>query len=190
MITEIIEAPLTSTSEEVVLLDSSGRAIGKADKYRIHTEDTPLHSAFSIFLFNRRGQMLVQQRAWSKQTWPGVWSNACCGHPSPGESVVDAAKRRLDQELGLKELRLHLALPHFRYRAEYLGIVENEICPVFVGLCHSEPDPNPDEVEAVDWIDWEAFANEAPAYADYSPWSKWEAAQLKQTGRIDRLFDR
>ncbi len=186
----LIEAPQALTVEEVVLLDENGCAIGRADKARIHTKDTPLHSAFSIFLFDRNRQMLVQQRAWSKQTWPGVWSNACCGHPAPGESVTDAAHRRLAQELGLEDIQLELALPHFRYRAEYLGVVENETCPVFIGLCDTAPNPEPEEVAAVDWIDWQRFAEMDPTYADYSPWSKWEAAGLRRSGLIDRLFNR
>lgn len=175
---ELSKAHPESCAEEVVLLDERGQAIGRAEKARIHTKDTPLHSAFSIFLFNRSGQMFVQQRAWSKKTWPGIWSNACCGHPIPGETVAAAARRRLAQELGLRDIRLHLALPDFRYRAEYRGIVENEICPVFVGLCIQEPTVNAHEVAATDWINWRAFTNDDPGFADYSPWSKWEAAQL------------
>lgn len=184
----LIEAPQALTVEEVVLLDENGCAIGRADKARIHTKDTPLHSAFSIFLFDQNGQMLVQQRAWSKRTWPGVWSNACCGHPAPGESVADAAQRRLAQELGLEDVHLQLALPHFYYRAEYLGIVENEICPVFIGLCENCPEFAPEEVAAVDWIDWRAFAEGDPTFAEYSPWSKWEAKQLLKSGLVSDLF--
>ena len=119
--------PILECIEQVVLLSPDGQAIGTADKSTIHTAHTPLHSAFSIFLFNRRGEMLLQQRAWTKQTWPGIWSNACCGHPLPGEAIETAAHRRLNDELGLTEVELKLALPHFRYRAEYRGIVENEI---------------------------------------------------------------
>lgn len=173
------DTPCETATEYVVLLDESGRPIGTAEKARIHTKNTPLHSAFSIFLFNPSGQMLSQQRAWSKQTWPGIWSNACCGHPAPGEALEAAAHRRLVEELGLSDIRLHLALPAFRYRAEHLGVVENEICPVFIGRCMSEPIANPEEVAATDWIDWFAFANGHPAYAEYSPWSKLEAAQLR-----------
>jgi len=190
MIRQVVEAPDIGTKEAVVLLDQDGRAIGRADKYRIHTKDTPLHSAFSIFLFNREGRMLVQQRAWSKQTWPGVWSNACCGHPTPGEPVADAAQRRIAEELGLYGIRLQLALPDFRYRAEHLGVVENEICPVFIGRCLTEPRPNTNEVAATDWIDWEAFIRNDPEFDEYSPWSKWEAAQLKRSGHVERLLDR
>jgi len=171
--------------EQVVLLNDRRQVIGYADKARIHTMDTPLHSAFSIFLFNREGQMLVQQRAWSKKTWPGVWSNACCGHPAPGETLLAAAKRRLAQELGLHDICLHLALPDFRYRAEHCGVVENEFCPVFIGLCRSQPRPNDQEVAATDWIEWDAFVNQDPIFAGYSPWSKWEAKLLQKSGLID-----
>jgi isopentenyl-diphosphate delta-isomerase len=176
----MLETLITPKCEEVVLLGNDGSPIGCADKARIHTKDTPLHSAFSVFLFNREGQMLVQQRAWSKKTWPGIWSNACCGHPLPGESLEAAAHRRLADELGLGEIELTLALPHFRYRAEYLGVVENEICPVFVGCCQTSPRPNPAEVAATDWVDWEAFIRNDPEFDEYSPWSKWEAAQLQR----------
>lgn len=174
--------------EEVILLDERGHAIGRADKASIHTMDTPLHSAFSIFLFNRKGEMLVQQRAYSKKTWPGVWSNACCGHPAPGETLLAAAKRRLVQELGLHDICLHLALPKFRYHAEYCGVVENEFCPVLIGLCNSQPTPNPAEVEAVNWIKWDAIVNQDPIYRDYSPWSKWEAELLQKSGLIYSLL--
>lgn len=174
--------------EEVVLLDPLGNEIGRADKAIVHTKNTPLHSAFSIFLFSPSGQMLVQQRAWSKKTWPGIWSNACCGHPLPGEALEAAAHRRLFDELGLRNIDLTLALPDFHYRAEYLGIVENEICPVLIGVCDTPTSPNPDEVAATGWIDWQPFANNDDAYAHYAPWSKWEATQLLQTGLVDGLF--
>lgn len=173
-----------TAAEQVVLLNDRRQVIGVADKSSIHTMDTPLHSAFSIFLFNEKRQILVQQRAWSKKTWPGVWSNTCCGHPAPGETLLAAAKRRLVQELGLYDIRLQLALPDFRYRAEYCGVVENEFCPVFIGSCNSEPTPNPIEVEAVDWVNWDAFVNQDPIFASYSPWSKWEAKLLQQSGLI------
>lgn len=168
--------------EEVVLLDAAGHPIGRASKASVHGRRTPLHLAFSIFLFDGNGGMLMQQRAWSKKTWPGIWSNACCGHPMPGEALEAAAHRRLADELGLSGIKLKLALPNFRYRASYQGVEENEICPVFIGRCTNEPTPNPDEVAAVNWIDWESFARNAATYGDYSPWSKWEAAELRGLG--------
>ncbi|KRP34358.1 MAG: hypothetical protein ABS34_12995 [Opitutaceae bacterium BACL24 MAG-120322-bin51] len=188
-------SPISTTPdlEEVVLLCPLGRPIGTAAKSRIHTDRTPLHSAFSIFLFNQDGDMLVQQRAWSKQTWPGIWSNACCGHPLPGEALEAAAHRRLHDELGLTNVRLHLALPKFRYRATFLGIVENEICPVFIGQCDGTPELNPDEVAAVDWVNWGAFVHAAQTrsashFAHFSPWSRLEAKELAASDILLHLF--
>ncbi len=185
--------PTTPASERVVLLDPKGQAIGSADKYSVHTQDTPLHSAFSIFLFNGAGQMLVQQRAWSKQTWPGIWSNACCGHPMPGETLEAAAQRRLYDELSITEQTLQLALPKFRYRASHLGIVENEICPVFIGYYQGEPTPQPTEVASTDWVNWQDFAlaAQAPArsrFAHFSPWSLLEAKELAASDTLLHLF--
>jgi isopentenyl-diphosphate delta-isomerase len=170
--------------EFVVLLDNNGTPTGTADKATVHTADTPLHSAFSVFLFDGNGRMLVQQRAFSKKTWPGIWSNACCGHPFPGETVEAAAHRRLRHELGLTGLHLVLMLPEFRYRAEHRGIVEHEVCPVFVAVCHDTPTSNPDEVAAVKWISWQRFAEacsrpENGSFAGYSPWSLMEGCLLQ-----------
>lgn len=177
--------------EQVVLLDEEGSAIGTISKERVHTANTPLHSAFSIFLFDGKGKMLVQQRALSKKTWPEIWSNACCGHPLPGEVPLAAANRRLTQELGLYDIELSLALPDFRYRAEFQGIVENEICPVFIGLCQQQPVPNPEEVAAVDWVEWKSFTDACNAKTNtwldsFSPWSLLEGKELQEYADIGR----
>ena len=194
MVSQTENSVTAAATELVVLLDSLGNPIGTADKYRVHTAQTPLHSAFSVFLFNHQGQMLAQQRAWSKQTWPGIWSNACCGHPLPGETIKSAAERRLRYELGLSGLNLQLALPSFRYRAKYRGIVENEICPVFVAMCDTNPSMNSHEVADFRWIDWTDFKQSADdpndhTYANFSPWSLMEAQQLNKLAVFERLFD-
>ncbi|HLA96454.1 MAG TPA: isopentenyl-diphosphate Delta-isomerase, partial [Pyrinomonadaceae bacterium] len=141
----------------VVLVDESDRVIGSALKREVHHSQTPLHRGFSVFLFNGRGELLLQQRALTKQTWPGIWSNSCCGHPMPDETVEAAAERRLKFELGLSNIDLMIALPDFRYRAEKDGVIENEFCPVLFGFTDQQPRVNPDEVEAVRWIDWKQF---------------------------------
>jgi isopentenyl-diphosphate delta-isomerase len=179
--------------EEVILLDESGNAIGRMDKRAVHHQETPLHAAFSVFLFNRCGEMLCQQRALHKPTWPGVWSNACCGHPAPGESTLAAAQRRLEEELGLRGLALQLALPDFRYRATFQGIVENEICPVFIGMVEATPIPNPREVAALSWVPWAAFSsaclhpNNTP-FEHFSIWSLMEGRQLAENGSVRALL--
>lgn len=135
--------------------------------------------------------MLTQQRALSKKTWPGIWSNACCGHPASGESHLDAANRRLEQELGLSDIQLINALPNFQYRAELDGIVENEICPVFIGHCASELTPNPAEVAATEWVPWQAFADSCNGltqtrFDSFSPWSHLEGKLLLEHPLIDQ----
>lgn len=170
-----------STEELVVLVDDEDRPTGVAPKASVHTAETPLHRAFSVFLFDRAGRLLTQQRAGSKKTWPLVWANSCCGHPLPGESRESALRRRLRDELGITQVNeLFEAVPEFRYRAEKDGVVENEICPVWVGAMDTEPTPNPEEVEAVRWVPWDTFVAICETNPDaYAPWTVAETAALK-----------
>jgi isopentenyl-diphosphate Delta-isomerase len=165
--------------EHVVLLDDSGRSIGTAPKHAMHGPDTALHLAFSAYVLNPLGEVLVTRRALGKKTWPGVWTNSFCGHPLPGEPPARAVERRARFELGLELEQLTVTLPHFRYRAtDSTGIVENEICPVYFALTRAEPDPNPDEVAEYAWSDPAALRASVAA----SPWafSPWMALQLKE----------
>lgn len=166
--------------EWVVLVDDENRELGVAPKGEVHHAATPLHRAFSLFLFDRAGRTLLQRRALAKRTWPGVWSNACCGHPGPGESTLEAATRRCREELGSLPDALWVALPDYRYRAELDGIVENEICPVVVGRIEPEAlRPDREEVDAVRWLDWRAFVDDvAQRPGAWSPWSVEEALHL------------
>lgn len=169
-------------NEEVVLVDDLARPIGTADKVAVHGTDTPLHLAFSCHVYSPAGQVLVTRRALSKLTWPGVWTNSFCGHPSPGESQESAIARRAEYELGITVSELHLVLPDFRYRAvDASGIVENEVCPVYRAVTTDEVRPNPDEVAEFAWVDPAALHDAAVAapYA-FSPWLGW---QLEQLGR-------
>jgi isopentenyl-diphosphate delta-isomerase len=140
--------------EEVVLLDESGHAVGVAPKSGVHGPDTPLHLAFSCYVTNAAGAILVTRRALAKSTWPGVWSNSFCGHPRAAESLLAAVHRRADYEVGLELSHVELALPLFRYRAvDASGVVENEICPVYVASTAMQPVPNPAEVMDHAWVD-------------------------------------
>lgn len=172
-----------SSTDRVVLVDDSGRPIGTADRLDVHTAATPLHLAFSTYLFNARGDVLVTRRALGKRTWPGVWTNSCCGHPRPGESVEDAARRRIREELGLHVGPLTPLLPDFRYLAtDASGIVENEICPVFAAFVADEdPRPDPTEVAEWCWVPWTSLTTAVAATPSvYSPWSALQVPRIAE----------
>lgn len=162
--------------ELVVLVDDANTPIGTADKDTVHTKDTPLHRAFSLFLFNSKNQVLLTKRAITKKTFPGVWTNAVCGHLSVDETPVAAAQRRLQEELGITGVTLREIAP-YRYRfADKNGIVENEICPILIGFTDNDPIPNPREADEWKWMGWESFLADIKNNPDpYSPWSREEA---------------
>lgn len=166
-------------SERVVLLDEQGNPVGTADKVEVHHADTPLHLAFSCYVFDAEGRFVLTRRAVSKRTFGGVWTNSCCGHPEPGEPLRDAVRRRVHQELGLDIDDLRLVLPGFRYRAEMGGVVENEMCPVFVATTSEDVRLDPDEVDDHEWVDWPSFrASVLDGTRDISPWCREQLAAL------------
>ena len=133
---------MTDIPETVVLVADDGTPVGTAPKAAVHSTETPLHLAFSCHVFDDRGRVLVTRRALAKKTWPGVWTNAFCGHPAPEEPMEDALVRRAERELGLTLTDVRVSLPDFRYRAvDASGVVENEICPVFTARAVGEPSP-------------------------------------------------
>lgn len=164
--------------EEVVLLSSTGEAVGTAPKSEVHHDRTPLHLAFSCHVVDTDGRVLVTQRAASKVAFPLVWTNALCGHPAPGEDLASAVRRRAAEEIGLGIDGVRLVLPRFAYAAVSGGVLEHELCPVVVAVV--EPGapmrPNPQEVADHRWLTWEelgAAMAEAPAV-----WSPWVRLQL------------
>lgn len=175
--------------EHVVLVDENNAPVGITTKASIHSLATPLHRGFSVFVFNRTGKLLLQQRAHTKVTWPLVWSNSCCGHPMLNESLEDAAQRRLFDELGLTVEDIKVVLPNYRYRAEKDGVVENEFCPVMVAFTDQTPRPNPVEVQLIRWIPWQSFVEEVRENpARYSPWCAEETLLLDQEPSFQQLF--
>ena len=174
--------------EQVVLLDPDGAPVGSMDKARVHGADTPLHLAFSCYGFDRDGRMLLTRRALGKQTWPGVWTNTCCGHPSPGEDLESAIRRRLRSELGVEAASLRSVLPGFRYRAVAPdGVVENEVCPVYFAELREDPDPAAEEVMDWRWVDPADFLTVVEVMPSVlSPWSVLQGVELRAAGILRR----
>jgi isopentenyl-diphosphate delta-isomerase len=164
----------------VVLLDDEGHACGTARKDAVHTTQTPLHLAFSCWVFDREGRTLLTRRSAAKLTWPGIWTNSFCGHPEPGEDPQDAVHRRAWDELGARLADVRVVLPSFRYRAvSDSGIVENEVCPVYTARLASALDPHPDEVADLRWTTLDELRALTLAGAGgYSPWMLEQLDQL------------
>jgi isopentenyl-diphosphate delta-isomerase len=169
--------------ELVVLLDEHGQPCGTAPKETVHHESTPLHLAFSCWLFDPAGErVLLTRRAAAKRTWPLVWTNSFCGHPGPDEAVDEAVRRRAADELGVTLADLHLELPDFRYTARMAsGVTENEVCPVFTATLDDDPQPDPTEVDTFAWLPWSTLT---AAVADdperYSPWMRLQLPLLAE----------
>ena len=174
--------------EYVVLLDEQGQAGGVAEKSLVHTTDTPLHLAFSCYVFDSDSRLLVTQRAVDKTSFPGIWTNSVCGHPAPDESLPDAIRRRAEFELGLSLAEVWLVLPQFSYRAEAaVGLVEHERCPVFFpvlpGVADTTVTPRGDEVEAATWVPWTTFRDEVlSGERPISPWCRTQVGMLAGRG--------
>jgi isopentenyl-diphosphate delta-isomerase len=157
--------------EEVILVDEAGREIGSAEKLAAHRDGGRLHRAFSIVLFSPRGEMLLQRRATRKYHFGGLWTNACCGHPRPGEPLEKAARRRLREELGVDaELREVFS---FVYSAEDegSGLSEREFDHVLVGELDGAAQPDPEEIDALRWIDCAELERDLAERPEcYTPW--------------------
>lgn len=179
-------AMTTAPPEQVVLCAPDGSFAGVADKAGVHTTQTPLHLAFSCYVVDTAGRLLVTRRARSKITWPGVRTNSCCGHPAPGEPIAQAVHRRLSSELGLAVDSLDLVLPRFQYRSVMDdGTVENELCPVFRAVVQegAEVHPDPAEVDETWWQPWPEFVAAVELAADsLSPWGALQVDELSALG--------
>ncbi len=170
------------TEEQVILVDENDRELGTEPKLAAH-ERGLLHRAVSVFLFDGRGNTLLQRRAAGKYHSAGLWANACCSHPRPGESAADAARRRLREEMGVDcELR---PIHTFTYRADVGGgLVEHELDHVFAGRFDGEPAPNPAEV--ADWRWHDVAALERDVEANPERYARWLAAALRGLPESER----
>ena len=171
---------VSSESEELILVDKDDNEIGYASKADAHDGGGILHRAFSLFLFNDAGELLLQQRAPSKRLWGGFWSNSCCSHPRRGESLAVATSRRLLDELTF-EAELEYVY-RFSYVAEFGDAgSENELCHVFLGKASPEIRPNDSEIAAVRFVRAAALAREFDQHPErFTPWFKQEWAELNR----------
>ena len=157
--------------EYVILVDENDQPIGREEKMRAH-EQGLLHRAFSIFVFNKNKELLLQRRALSKYHSAGLWTNTCCSHPRPSESIQEAAHRKLQQEMGFDcELTGQF---HFTYRAELdAGLTEHEVDHVLFGTYDHDPVLNPDEAEDFKWVTLEWLSTDITKNPhEYTEWFK------------------
>lgn len=157
-------------SQKVILVDEEDRQLGLEDKLAAHQNGAKLHRAISIFVFNSRGETMLQQRAMSKYHTQGMWSNTCCSHPMPGESTADAAHRRLREEMGFDcEMQEVLS---FIYKADVgNGLTEHEYDHVFFGTYDGEPSLNSDEAMDYRWESLDRLKSDTERQPEkFTPW--------------------
>lgn len=157
--------------EKVILVDENDQKIGLMPKQEAHVKGV-LHRAFSVFIFNKKNELMLQQRAFHKYHTPGLWANTCCSHQRDGESSIDAGKRRLFEEMGfttdIKETTT------FIYKAPFEnGLTEHELDHILIGNFEEDPKINPDEVASWKWMDMDEVKKDIQTNPDiYTAWFK------------------
>ena len=171
---------VSSDDEALILVDADDQEIGFRNKADCHDGDGVLHRAFSIFLFDTDGRLLLQKRAAGKRLWPLYWSNTCCSHPRRGETLEIATRRRLEDELHTSSVLDHIY--RFMYHAPFgeLGS-ERELCHVFLGRVDGEPVANPTEIAEVRYVSAAELDRElASDPGAFTPWLKLEWQRLRE----------
>ncbi len=171
---------VSSEAEELILVDRDDNETGYLSKGRCHDGDGILHRAFSLFLFDDRGRLLLQQRATGKRLWAGYWSNSCCSHPRRGESMPVATARRLRDELNVSaELEF---IYKFAYQADFGEAgAEHELCHVYLGRHSGIVQPNSSEIDAVRFVTADELEREFDAEPErFTPWFKLEWQTLRE----------
>ena len=182
---------VSSEDELLILVDAEDREIGSMSKAMCHDASGVLHRAFSIFLFDDEGRLLLQQRAQGKRLWPLYWSNTCCSHPRQGESIEVAAGRRLSDELHTSaELEF---VYKFTYQANYEDRgAEHELCHVLLGRQQVEPRPNRTEIAAIRYLAPQQLGEEMARSPDgFTPWFRleWERLSGDYAAALSRYTD-
>ncbi|MEE4280952.1 MAG: isopentenyl-diphosphate Delta-isomerase [Pseudomonadales bacterium] len=173
-------AIVSDDAERLILVDAQDEPVGYLSKAACHDGDGILHRAFSLFIFNSKGQLLIQQRAAGKRLWPGFWSNSCCSHPREGETMDVAVVRRCEQELGFSTPLNYLY--KFTYQANFQDLgSEHELCSVYVGRYDGEPNPNSTEIDAWRWVDpGELDTVLSDPSEPFTPWFRLEWTRLNE----------
>lgn len=166
--------------EKLILVDEDDNILGYKDKLESHRGDGVLHRAFSVFIFNDAGDVLMQKRHPDKMLWGNFWSNSCCSHPRQGESYEIATQRRIKEELGITTPLVFLY--QFQYQAKFKNIgSENELCSVYVGRSNDPITVNPTEIADWKFIPPEELDADVDANPDqYTPWFKMEWQQIRR----------
>ncbi len=175
---------LITMKTEIILVDENDNQIGVLEKLEAHKLGK-LHRGFSVFIFNSKGQMLIQKRALSKYHSGGLWSNSCCSHPMPNEDTLVAAKRRLKEEMGIS---CNLKKIHqFIYKTKFSnGLTEYEYDYVFVGRSDDEPTINPEEADDWKWVDTEVLNSDVKNHPHmYTHWFKMCLDDVLQKAKLN-----
>ncbi len=172
--------------DALILVDEADRGVGYLSREQCHQGQGVLHRAFSLFIFNGSGELLLQQRSASKRLWPLYWSNSCCSHPRSAETMESAIHRRLYEELGLRcPLQF---LFKFQYQAQFDDTgAENELCSVFIGRGTDSVKINRDEILAWRWVRPETLTAEMAAAGarNFTPWFRLEWTKVWRDHRAD-----
>lgn len=156
---------------EVILVDEQDRPVGTENRLRAHEGEGRLHRAFSIFIFNAKGELLLQRRAATKPLFAGLWTNTCCSHPLPGEETAAAARRRLQEEFGFTTDLEEVSAFAYAARDDRSGLTEREYDHVFVGAMRGTPSANPEEIDAWKWMSLEDLTQDILTSPEsYTPW--------------------
>jgi len=172
---------VSDESDMLILVDSDDQEVGSSTKEQCHNGDGILHRAFSVFMFNSNGELLLQQRSRKKRLWPMFWSNSCCSHPRLGEGMEQAALKRANEELGVSSDNLQY-LYKFYYHASFGSFgSEHELCSVYIGNTNDKVVANVNEVADWRYVSAADLSKEIDLAADkFTPWFKMEWQKLTQ----------
>ncbi len=183
-----MDYPNSADPELLILVDPSDREVGYLGKSACHDGAGVLHRAFSLLIFNDRGELLLQQRAPGKRLWPLYWSNSCCSHPRRNETLHTAVHRRLREELGLScELKF---LFKFQYEARFAEAgSEHEVCSVYIGRCNGPVRSHPEEIQAWRWVSPQRLEEELSGSGaeQFTPWFRMEWERVWREHRAELL---